>query len=51
MNIATPSADFSYRIQELREADFGETQERELQEDFSELRQWVESLPPMVDRP
>ncbi len=52
MNIATPSADLSYfRVQELKEADFGETQERELQEDFSELRRWVEKLPPMVDRP
>ncbi|KAH9039389.1 ras guanine nucleotide exchange factor domain-containing protein [Lactarius hengduanensis] len=35
--------------QELREADFGETQERELQENFSELSRWVEGLPPMVD--
>ncbi|KAH9057104.1 ras guanine nucleotide exchange factor domain-containing protein [Lactarius deliciosus] len=50
MDIATTSADFSYRrIQELREADFGETQERELQENFSELSRWVEGLPPMVD--
>ena len=52
MNTATPScADFSYLVQELREVDFGETEERELQEDFSELRRWVEKLPPMVDRP
>jgi hypothetical protein len=29
----------------------GETQERQLQEDFGELRKWVEGLPPMVDRP
>ncbi|KAF8266619.1 hypothetical protein EI94DRAFT_1786854 [Lactarius quietus] len=35
--------------QELSKADFEETQERELQEDFSELRRWVEKLPPMVD--
>ena len=28
----------------------GETQERQLQEDFGELRRWVEKLPPMVDR-
>ncbi|KAH9057640.1 hypothetical protein EDB87DRAFT_1746990 [Lactarius vividus] len=34
---------------ELKEADFGETQERELQENFSELSRWVEGLPPMVD--
>ena len=27
------------------------TQERQLQEDFGELRGWVERLPPMVDRP
>ncbi|KAI9457793.1 hypothetical protein BJY52DRAFT_1223704 [Lactarius psammicola] len=49
---AIEQAHFSYRrvLQELREADFGETQERELQEDFSELRRWVEKLPPMVDR-
>jgi hypothetical protein len=33
------------------EADVGETQERQLQEDFGELRKWVEGLPPMVDRP
>ncbi|KAI0303379.1 hypothetical protein B0F90DRAFT_1816200 [Multifurca ochricompacta] len=33
----------------LKEADFGETQEMELQEDFGELRGWVEGLPPMVD--
>ena len=51
MDIVTLSADLSYHVQELREADFGETQERELQEDFSELRRWVEKLPPMVDRP
>ena len=38
-------------VQELRQVDFGETEERELQEDFSELRRWVEKLPPMVDRP
>ncbi len=50
--ISLPSAYISYNIlQELKEADFGETQERELQEDFSELRRWVEKLPPMVDRP
>ncbi|KAH9171467.1 kinase-like domain-containing protein [Lactarius sanguifluus] len=36
-------------LKELREADFGETQERELQENFSELSRWVEGLPPMVD--
>jgi serine/threonine protein kinase len=35
--------------QELREADVGETQERQLHEDFGELRRWVERLPPMVD--
>ncbi|KAI9433953.1 ras guanine nucleotide exchange factor domain-containing protein [Lactarius indigo] len=35
--------------QELREADFGETQERELQENFFELSRWVEGLPPMAD--
>lgn len=29
----------------------GETQERQLQEEFGELRKWVEGLPPMVDRP
>lgn len=29
----------------------GETQERQLQDDFRELRKWVEGLPPMVDRP
>jgi hypothetical protein len=29
----------------------GEKQERQLQEDFGELRKWVEGLPPMVDRP
>jgi hypothetical protein len=29
----------------------GETQERQLQEDFGELLKWVERLPPMVDRP
>jgi hypothetical protein len=29
----------------------GETQERQLQEDFGELRRWIEGLPPMVDRP
>ena len=38
-------------IQELREADVGDTQEKQLQEDFGELRRWVEGLPPMVDRP
>jgi hypothetical protein len=32
------------------EADVGETEERQLQEDFGELRRWVERLPPMVDR-
>ena len=42
MDIATPAyADFSYLVQELRQMDFGETQERGLQEDFSELYpQW-----------
>ncbi|KAH9989792.1 hypothetical protein BJV77DRAFT_1015930 [Russula vinacea] len=35
--------------QELREADVGDTQEKQLQEDFGELRRWVEGLPPMVD--
>ncbi|KAI0255389.1 hypothetical protein BJV78DRAFT_1279551 [Lactifluus subvellereus] len=34
---------------ELKEADVGETQERQLQEDFGELRRWVERLPPMDD--
>lgn len=29
----------------------GETEERQLQEDFGELRRWIEGLPPMVDRP
>lgn len=33
------------------EADVGETQERQLHEDFGELRTWIERLPPMVDRP
>jgi hypothetical protein len=33
------------------EADVGETQGRQLQKDFRELRKWVEGLPPMVDRP
>jgi hypothetical protein len=28
----------------------GETQERQLQKDFGELRKWVDGLPPMVDR-
>lgn len=32
-------------------ADFEEAQERDLQEDFTELRGWVEKLPPMVNRP
>ena len=32
------------------EADVGETQERQLHEDFGELRTWIERLPPMVDR-
>jgi hypothetical protein len=50
MNIALPYSDFSFHVQELKKADFGETQEKELQEDFSELRRWVEKLPPMVDR-
>jgi hypothetical protein len=51
MNIATPSRDFSYRVQESREGDFGEMQGRDLQQDFSELRRWVERLPPMLNRP
>ena len=33
------------------EVDVGETQGRQLQENFGELRKWVEGLPPMVDRP
>lgn len=51
MNIVPPCADFSSHVQELERADFGETEEKELQEDFTELRRWVEKLPPMVDRP
>ncbi|KAI0287928.1 ras guanine nucleotide exchange factor domain-containing protein [Russula brevipes] len=35
--------------QELNQVDVGETQERQLQEDIGELRNWVERLPPMVD--
>jgi hypothetical protein len=29
----------------------GETEGRQLQKDFGELRKWVEGLPLMVDRP
>jgi hypothetical protein len=38
-------------MQELEATDVGETEERQLREDFGELRRWVETLPPMVDRP
>ncbi|KAI0003232.1 hypothetical protein BJV74DRAFT_881694 [Russula compacta] len=37
------------QARELKGADVGETQERQLQEDFGELRKWVERLPPMDD--
>ncbi|KAI0282529.1 hypothetical protein BGY98DRAFT_88392 [Russula aff. rugulosa BPL654] len=54
MTLATSTQEDAHNVveaieQELREADVGETQERQLQEDFGELRKWVEGLPPMVD--
>ncbi|KAF8496698.1 ras guanine nucleotide exchange factor domain-containing protein [Russula emetica] len=48
MTLATSTREDAHNV-ELREADVGETQERQLQEDFGELRRWVERLPPMVD--
>ncbi|KAH9967849.1 hypothetical protein BC827DRAFT_1168576 [Russula dissimulans] len=54
MELATSTPEVAHNIVEvieqgLREADVGETQERQLQEDFGELQRWVEGLPPMVD--